>query len=169
MVRLYFLLTSACYRICPNTTVPLSQEHLGGVGLSSQAPDKPVDNINSLLKPFRLKSGTVGLKSVSKESNSSSYWVRFRLLRGAKPPWLVTIFIIDLVFHAIAEPRRREILGFIRDIEHTSGEIAAHFEVTRPAISQQLQVLLSADPFHTIACHPITYHLFSCRSTCWSS
>ena len=52
--------------------------------------------------------------------------------------------MIDLVLHAIAEPRRREILGLIRDTERTSGEIAAHFEVTRQAISQHLQVLSSA-------------------------
>ena len=52
--------------------------------------------------------------------------------------------MIDLVLQAIAEPRRREILMLIRASELASGDIAAHFDVTRPAISQHLQVLASA-------------------------
>ncbi len=47
----------------------------------------------------------------------------------------------DLVFQALAEPRRRQILRLIRDRELSSGEIAARFEVTRPAISQHLGML----------------------------
>jgi DNA-binding transcriptional ArsR family regulator len=45
---------------------------------------------------------------------------------------------------AIAEPRRRRILTLVRDGELSAGEIAAHFEVTRPAISQHLGVLKEA-------------------------
>lgn len=45
---------------------------------------------------------------------------------------------------AIVEPRRREILRLVRDRELTSGAIAAHFEVTGPAISQHLGVLAQA-------------------------
>jgi DNA-binding transcriptional ArsR family regulator len=45
---------------------------------------------------------------------------------------------------AIAEPRRRRILALVRDGELSAGEIAAHFEVTRPAISQHLTVLKEA-------------------------
>ena len=52
--------------------------------------------------------------------------------------------MIDTVLQAIAEPRRREILMLIRAEELTSGDIAAHFDVTRPAISQHLQVLAAA-------------------------
>lgn len=52
--------------------------------------------------------------------------------------------MIDLVLQAIAEPRRREILLLVQDRELSSGEIAAHFDVTRPAISQHLQVLATA-------------------------
>ena len=51
---------------------------------------------------------------------------------------------MHLVLQAIAEPRRREILSLIRATELSAGEIAAHFDVTRPAISQHLQVLVSA-------------------------
>jgi DNA-binding transcriptional ArsR family regulator len=52
--------------------------------------------------------------------------------------------MLDQVVKAIAEPRRREILALIREEELTAGEIASHFEVTRPAISQHLGVLLEA-------------------------
>lgn len=45
---------------------------------------------------------------------------------------------------AIAEPRRREILRLIWSRELSAGEIAARFDVTRPAISQHLRVLREA-------------------------
>jgi DNA-binding transcriptional ArsR family regulator len=45
---------------------------------------------------------------------------------------------------AIAEPRRRAILRLVRDAELPAGEIAAYFDVTRPAISQHLGVLREA-------------------------
>ncbi|MFL5840446.1 MAG: ArsR/SmtB family transcription factor [Thermoleophilaceae bacterium] len=45
---------------------------------------------------------------------------------------------------ALAEPRRREILQLIRDRELSAGEIAAGFDVSRPAISQHLGVLKEA-------------------------
>jgi DNA-binding transcriptional ArsR family regulator len=52
--------------------------------------------------------------------------------------------VIDTVLQALAEPRRRAILRLVLSAERTSGEIAAQFDVTRPAISQHLQVLASA-------------------------
>lgn len=45
---------------------------------------------------------------------------------------------------AIAEPRRREILRLVWRQELPAGEIARHFDVTRPAISQHLRVLKEA-------------------------
>lgn len=51
---------------------------------------------------------------------------------------------MDVALRAIAEPRRREILRLIRSDEQTAGAIAAHFDVTRPAISQHLGVLRDA-------------------------
>jgi DNA-binding transcriptional ArsR family regulator len=45
---------------------------------------------------------------------------------------------------ALAEPRRREILRLVREDERSAGEIAARFDVTRPAISQHLRVLKEA-------------------------
>jgi DNA-binding transcriptional ArsR family regulator len=45
---------------------------------------------------------------------------------------------------AIAEPRRQAILKLIGERELPAGEIAEHFDVSRPAISQHLQVLKDA-------------------------
>ena len=53
--------------------------------------------------------------------------------------------MLDQVLQAIAAPHRREILLLISDKERSSGDIATHFELTRPAISQHLQVLVAAD------------------------
>jgi DNA-binding transcriptional ArsR family regulator len=51
---------------------------------------------------------------------------------------------VQAVVQAISEPRRREILRLVRDRELAAGEIASHFEVTRPAVSQHLTVLKNA-------------------------
>lgn len=51
---------------------------------------------------------------------------------------------MQAVVQALGEPRRREILSLVRDRELAAGEIAARFEVTRPAISQHLTVLKGA-------------------------
>jgi DNA-binding transcriptional ArsR family regulator len=51
---------------------------------------------------------------------------------------------VQAALEAIVEPRRREILRLVRDQEMTAGRIAAHFDVTRQAISQHLRVLHGA-------------------------
>jgi DNA-binding transcriptional ArsR family regulator len=45
---------------------------------------------------------------------------------------------------ALASPRRREILRLVWDGERSAGEIAATFDVSWPAISQNLRVLRQA-------------------------
>jgi DNA-binding transcriptional ArsR family regulator len=52
--------------------------------------------------------------------------------------------VIDTILQALAEPHRRDILRLISNAELSSGDIAARFDVTRPAISQHLQVLSAA-------------------------
>jgi DNA-binding transcriptional ArsR family regulator len=47
----------------------------------------------------------------------------------------------DVVFRAIADPTRREILRLLRGRRHTVGELAANFRTSRPAISKHLRVL----------------------------
>src|SRR4030088_1531166 len=51
---------------------------------------------------------------------------------------------MEAALKAIAAPRRRQILTLVRDGELSAGEIASHFEVTRPAVSQHLTVLKEA-------------------------
>jgi DNA-binding transcriptional ArsR family regulator len=48
---------------------------------------------------------------------------------------------VEAALRAIAEPHRREILRLVWDAELSAGEIASHFDVTRPAVSQHLNVL----------------------------
>jgi DNA-binding transcriptional ArsR family regulator len=50
----------------------------------------------------------------------------------------------DQVFQALAEEHRRNILRLIQNTELSAGEIAGHFDVTQPAISQHLKVLVDA-------------------------
>jgi DNA-binding transcriptional ArsR family regulator len=45
------------------------------------------------------------------------------------------------VFDAVAQTTRREILRLLSRRELSAGEIASHFAVTQPAISQHLKVL----------------------------
>ena len=51
---------------------------------------------------------------------------------------------MDEVLRALAEPRRRAILGLVAHSELAAGEIAGYFEVTRTAVSQHLTVLKNA-------------------------
>ena len=51
---------------------------------------------------------------------------------------------METALKAIAEPSRRRILMLVRDEELAAGEIASHFEITRPAVSQHLTVLREA-------------------------
>ena len=45
---------------------------------------------------------------------------------------------------AIADPIRRRVLELVRDAEVPAGELAAHFDVSRPAVSRHLRVLREA-------------------------
>jgi len=55
---------------------------------------------------------------------------------------------METALKAIAPPRRRQILQLVRDGELSAGEIASHFEVSRPAVSQHLTVLKEAGLVH---------------------
>jgi DNA-binding transcriptional ArsR family regulator len=51
---------------------------------------------------------------------------------------------VEEVIRAIAEPNRRRILQLVSSRELSAGEIAARFEISRPAVSQHLTVLRGA-------------------------
>jgi DNA-binding transcriptional ArsR family regulator len=52
---------------------------------------------------------------------------------------------VDAALRALAEPNRRAILRLVRDDERSAGDIASHFDISRPAISQHLRVLEDAE------------------------
>jgi DNA-binding transcriptional ArsR family regulator len=48
------------------------------------------------------------------------------------------------VFGAISHPARRRMLDLLIDADHSVSAIAGHFEMTRPAVSQHLRILLDS-------------------------
>jgi DNA-binding transcriptional ArsR family regulator len=49
-----------------------------------------------------------------------------------------------MLLKAIAEPRRQQILRLIWSEERPAGEVAAHFDISRPAVSKHLRILREA-------------------------
>lgn len=48
-------------------------------------------------------------------------------------------------FKALADPTRRRILELLAQGDLTAGEIATHFEMTKPSVSHHLNILKSAE------------------------
>ncbi|MFZ5901676.1 MAG: autorepressor SdpR family transcription factor [Bacillota bacterium] len=53
--------------------------------------------------------------------------------------------MLSLVFKALADETRREILRLLRECDRTAGEIAGRFDLTKPTISHHLGVLKQAN------------------------
>jgi ArsR family transcriptional regulator, arsenate/arsenite/antimonite-responsive transcriptional repressor len=49
------------------------------------------------------------------------------------------------VFRALADPTRREILRLLRRGEMSAGELAEHFDMTKPSMSHHFNLLKQAD------------------------
>lgn len=52
--------------------------------------------------------------------------------------------IMQRVFEALSSTVRRKILAYLAHTDLTAGEIAARFEISKPAVSQHLSVLEAA-------------------------
>lgn len=52
------------------------------------------------------------------------------------------------VFNAVAEPRRREILGFLARRERAVGDIVASLKLDQPSVSKHLRVLRETGLVH---------------------
>jgi len=52
---------------------------------------------------------------------------------------------MNLVFKALADPTRREILRLLGRSEMTAGDLAEHFDMTKPSVSHHFSVLKDAD------------------------
>ncbi len=48
-------------------------------------------------------------------------------------------------FKALADPTRRQIINLLREGDLTAGEIAEHFDISKPSISHHLNILKQAD------------------------
>jgi len=51
---------------------------------------------------------------------------------------------MNQIFEALASAPRRKILAYLAEVDLTAGEIAARFEMSKPAISKHLQILENA-------------------------
>jgi DNA-binding transcriptional ArsR family regulator len=51
---------------------------------------------------------------------------------------------VQRIFEALSSVVRRKILAYLAHTELTAGEIAARFEISKPAVSQHLSVLEAA-------------------------
>jgi len=49
------------------------------------------------------------------------------------------------IYQALSDPTRRKILQLLRERDMTAGEIADHFDLTKPTISRHFAVLKEAD------------------------
>lgn len=49
------------------------------------------------------------------------------------------------VFKAISDPTRRKILKLLNDKDLSAGEIAEHFDISKPALTKHLNILREAE------------------------
>jgi DNA-binding transcriptional ArsR family regulator len=54
------------------------------------------------------------------------------------------VSVLNLPFKALADPTRRKIILLLKDSDLTAGEIAEHFDMTKPSISHHLNSLKQA-------------------------
>ena len=67
---------------------------------------------------------------------------------------------MNKVFKALSDPNRRQVLELLRDRDLSAGEIAEHFQISKPTLSKHFQILQAADLIiGTRAGTTITYSL----------
>ena len=52
---------------------------------------------------------------------------------------------MNQIYKALSDPTRRKILKMLRDKDMSAGEIAEHFEITKPSLSKHFNILKDAD------------------------
>ena len=52
---------------------------------------------------------------------------------------------MNLLFKALGDPTRRQIIELLREKDMTAGEIADYFSISKPSISHHLDLLRQAD------------------------
>jgi len=67
---------------------------------------------------------------------------------------------MNSVFKALSDPTRRKVLQLLRERPMTAGELADHFQVSKPTMSAHFSVLKEADLIEPIKSgRTITYHI----------
>lgn len=51
---------------------------------------------------------------------------------------------MNKAFKALSDPTRRQILDLLKEKDLTAGEIAQHFQITKPSVSHHLNILKEA-------------------------
>lgn len=51
---------------------------------------------------------------------------------------------MNKAFKALSDPTRRQILDLLKEKDLTAGEIAQHFDITKPSVSHHLNILKEA-------------------------
>ncbi len=52
--------------------------------------------------------------------------------------------LLNTPFKALSDPTRRKIIQMLKDKDMTAGEIAEHFDISKPSISHHLSILKNA-------------------------
>jgi DNA-binding transcriptional ArsR family regulator len=55
------------------------------------------------------------------------------------------LMVKDSVFKALADKNRRKIISLLRKENMNAGEIASHFDISKPSISDHLKILKNAN------------------------
>jgi len=53
--------------------------------------------------------------------------------------------LLNMPFKALSDPTRRKIIQMLKEKDMTAGEIADHFDMTKPSISHHLNILKQAE------------------------
>jgi ArsR family transcriptional regulator, arsenate/arsenite/antimonite-responsive transcriptional repressor len=57
---------------------------------------------------------------------------------------------MNILFKALSDPTRRQIIELLRTKDMTAGDIADHFSMTKPSISHHLDLLRQADAVQSV-------------------
>jgi ArsR family transcriptional regulator len=57
---------------------------------------------------------------------------------------------MNILFKALGDPTRRQIIELLRKKDMTAGEIADHFSMSKPSISHHLDLLRQADVVQSV-------------------
>jgi DNA-binding transcriptional ArsR family regulator len=85
--------------------------------------------------------------SIGKMSRQNASWSKIRFAFSKVFRHLskyVTTQLMNILFKALNDATRREILKLLKDGDKTAGEIAEHFHISKPSISHHLDLLKQA-------------------------